>query len=157
MEPLTMIRTPQRTVFTILILMLLSPGVLSACRGNAVSKSGAGNLAMAPMAGMPPDVKSAPTTVKQAYQFAVANPDILKQIPCYCGCGAMGHTSNYSCYVQGVDEKGAITFDSHALGCSICVDITQDTMRYMQQGKQVSEIKALIDQTYSQYGPSNIP
>ena len=112
---------------------------------------------MAPMAGMPADVKSAPTTVKQAYQFAVANPSVMKQIPCYCGCGAAGHTSNYSCYVQNVDEKGAVTFDSHALGCSICVDITQDTMRYMRQGKQVSEIKVLIDQTYAQYGPSNIP
>jgi hypothetical protein len=157
MELLTMIRKPQRTVFATLIVMLLSSGVLSACSGKAASKSGADNLAMAPMAGMPADVKSAPTTVKQAYQFAVANPNVMKQIPCYCGCGAMGHTSNYSCYVQGVDEKGVVTFDNHALGCSICVDITQDTMRYMRQGKQVSEIKALIDQTYSQYGPSNIP
>jgi hypothetical protein len=152
-----MIRKPQRTVFTILILTLLSSGVLSACSGNTVTKSGADNLAMAPMAGMPAEVKSAPTTVKQAYQFAVANPNILRQIPCYCGCGAMGHTSNYACYVQSVDEKGAVTFDNHALGCSICVDITQDTMRYTRQGKSVSEIKALIDQTYSQYGPSNIP
>ena len=42
---------------------------------------------------------------------------------------------------------------THALGCSICVDITQDTMRLLRQGKTVSEIKALIDQTYSQYGP----
>jgi len=152
-----MIRKPQRTVFAILTVMLLSSGVLSACSGKAASKTGADNLAMAPMSGMPADVKSAPTTVKQAYQFAVANPDIMKQIPCYCGCGAAGHTSNYSCYVQGVDEKGAVTFDTHALGCSICVDITQDTMRYMRQGKQVSEIKTLIDQTYAQYGPSNIP
>ena len=151
-----MIRKPQRIVFTSLILLLLSTGVLSACSGNAVSKSSADNLVMAPMAGMPSEVKSAPATVKQAYQFAVANPDILKQIPCYCGCGAMGHTSNYSCYVQGVDEKGAISYDNHALGCSICVDITQDTMRYMRQGKSVSEIKTIIDQTYSQYGPSNI-
>jgi hypothetical protein len=157
MEPMIMIRKPQRTVFTILILLLLSPGVLSACSGNSTSKSGADNLAMAPMAEMPAGVKSAPTTVKQAYQFAVANPNILKLIPCYCGCGAMGHTSNYSCYVKGVDEKGAVTFDNHALGCSICVDITQDTMRYMKQDKSVSEIKALIDQTYSQYGPSYIP
>ena len=152
-----MIRKLQRTGFTILILTLLSAGVLSACSGIAASKAGSDNLAMASMKDMPAEVKSAPTTVKQAYQFAVANPDILKQIPCYCGCGAMGHTSNYSCYVKGVDENNTVTFDNHALGCSICVDITQDTMRYMRQGKPVSEIKTLIDQTYSQYGPSNIP
>jgi len=157
MEPMMTIRKLQRTVFQILILMLLSSGVLSACRGNAASKSSAENLAMAPMAGMPAEVKSAPTTVKQAYQFAVANPDILKQIPCYCGCGAMGHTSNYSCYVQSVDGKGTANFDNHALGCSICVDITQDTMRLFKQGKSVSDIKSIIDQTYAQYGPSNIP
>ena len=152
-----MIRKHQRTVFTILVLLLLSSGLISACSGNVASKSGTDNLTMAPMAGMPSEVKSAPTTVKQAYQFAVANPDILKQIPCYCGCGAMGHTSNYSCYVQSVDEKGAVNYDNHALGCSICVDITQDTMRLMKQGKTVAEIKTIVDQTYSQYGRSNIP
>lgn len=112
---------------------------------------------MAPMSGMPADVKSAPVTVKQAYQFAAANPDVLKKIPCYCGCGREGHTSNYSCYVKSVDAQGAITYDSHALGCSICVDITQDTMRLLRQGKAVVDIKAIIDQTYAQYGPSNIP
>lgn len=109
------------------------------------------------MDGMPGEVQSAPTIVQQAYQFAAANPDVMKQIPCYCGCGAIGHSSNYACYVSGVGDNGAITYDSHALGCSICVDITQDTMRLLKQGKSVSEIKAYIDQTYSQYGPSNIP
>jgi len=152
-----MIRQPQRTVFTILILILLSSSVLTACSGSGASAADNSDLAMAPMAGMPVEVKSAPTTVQQAYQFAVANPDVMKQIPCYCGCGKMGHTSNYSCYVQSVDDKGVVTFDSHALGCSICVDITQDAMRLLRQGKTVAEIKASVDQTYSQYGPSNLP
>ena len=137
--------------------MLLTAGVLTGCSGSAASDTDNNNLAMAPMANMPADVKSAPTTVQQAYQFAVANPDVLKQIPCYCGCGAMGHTSNYSCYVSGVEANGSVTYDTHALGCSICVDITQDTMRLMKQGDTVPEIKAYIDQTYSQYGSSNIP
>ena len=112
---------------------------------------------MASMDGMPAQVQSAPITVQQAYQFAAANPDVMKHIPCYCGCGAMGHSSNYSCYVSGVDANGSITYDTHALGCSICVDITQDTMRLLRQSKSVSEIKAYIDQTYSEYGQSNIP
>ena len=112
---------------------------------------------MASMAGMPAEVKAAPVTVQQAYQFTAANPDVMKHIPCYCGCGAMGHTSNYACYVDEVDANGNVTYDTHALGCSICVDITQDTMRLLKQGKAVPEIKLYIDQTYSQYGPSNIP
>lgn len=152
-----MIHKSQRTLFAVLILILISSGVLSACSGNASSTSSADTLAMAPMAGMPAEVKSAPTTVQQAYQFAAANPKLMKQIPCYCGCGKMGHTSNYSCYLQGVDDQGVITYDTHALGCSICVDITQDSMRLLRQDKTAAEIKASIDQTYSKYGPSNIP
>jgi hypothetical protein len=145
------------TVFAILILTLLFSGLLAACSGNTAAAVNEDGLGMASMEGMPAEVKSAPTTVQQAYQFNVANPDVMKKIPCYCGCGGMGHTSNYSCYVKGVDEQGAIRYDTHALGCSICVDITQDSMRYLKQGKTVPEIKTLIDQTYSQYGPSNIP
>jgi hypothetical protein len=53
--------------------------------------------------------------------------------------------------------NGDVIFDTHALGCSICVDITQDTMRLLKQGEPVIDIKTYIDQTYSQYGPSNIP
>jgi hypothetical protein len=106
---------------------------------------------------MPSEVKSAPTTVQTAYQFAAANPDVMKNIPCYCGCGNIGHTSNYSCYVSGVDDKGKITFDNHALGCSICVDITQDVMRMLRDGKSPQDARAYIDTTYAKYGQSNIP
>ena len=152
-----MIRRTQRSFFATLVLILLFSVGFSACGLNTASTSNTDGLAMASMASMPAEVKSAPTTVQQAYQFAAANPDVMKQIPCYCGCGKMGHTSNYSCYVQGVDSNGTITFDNHALGCSICVDITQDTMRLLKQGKTATEIKASVDQTYSKYGPSNIP
>jgi len=112
---------------------------------------------MAPMSDMPAEVRAAPASVQEAYRFAAANPDIMQQIPCYCGCGAMGHTSNYDCYIVAVDGDGQITFDTHALGCGICVDITQDVMRLLSEGKSVPEIRAYIDQTYSQYGSSNMP
>ena len=112
---------------------------------------------MASMQDMPAEVQSAAVPVQQAYQYAVANPDTLRQIPCYCGCGSMGHTSNYACYVSGTDASGKLNFDNHALGCSICVDITQDVMRLQKQGKGVPEIRAYVDSKYAQYGPSNIP
>ncbi len=96
------------------------------------------------MSDMPAEVKKLPLRFRIAYRFNVANPDIMKQIPCYCGCGDMGHASNYACFVQD-DTDGKITFDSHALGCSICVDITIDTMRMLKEGKSVTEIKQAID------------
>jgi hypothetical protein len=142
-------------ITSLLVVVLIVSVVISACT-KQISSTQEG-LQMASLDEMPAEVKSAPSTVQQAYQFAVANPDVMKQVPCYCGCGAMGHTSNYACYVSDVDVNGNVSFDTHALGCSICVDITQDTMRLLKQGKPVTDIKTYIDQTYSQYGPSNIP
>ena len=133
-------------------------GVLAGCGGPTVPAENdtAHELHMAPLSDMPDDVKSAPVVTQQAYQFAVANPQIMQQIPCYCGCGAMGHTSNYSCYMQRVETSGSVTFDAHALGCSICVDITQDAMRLTRQGLSPKDIRAYVDKTYSRYGPSNM-
>jgi len=145
-----------RFLFSGAILLIIVALSLSGCGGGTTQSSEPG-LKMAPLDSMPADVKGAPVTVQQAYQFAVANPDVMQHIPCYCGCGAMGHASNYACYVAGRNADGTAQFDSHALGCSICVDITQDTMRLLKEGKSVVDIKAYVDKTYAQYGPSNMP
>lgn len=147
-----MISKTRKLLFLSLIAMLLTTAI-SAC--STQNKSS--DLHMMSLDQMPAEVQSAPVTVQTAYQFAAANPDVMKNIPCYCGCGNVGHTSNYSCYVSSVDAKGAITFDNHGLGCSICVDITQDVIRMLREGKSPQEARAYIDATYSKYGPSNIP
>jgi len=151
-----MTHTLTRSLLPFFIIWITFSGLLSACSGK-MTDNDEHNLAMASLDQMPIEMQNAPITVKQAYQFAAANPDVMKGIPCYCGCGSMGHTSNYSCYVSSVDGDGKVNYDNHALGCSICVDITQDTMRLLKQGKSVSDIRATVDQTYAQYGPSNMP
>ncbi|HMB24334.1 MAG: PCYCGC motif-containing (lipo)protein [Chloroflexota bacterium] len=143
----------RRPIFLFLVLVLLATSI-SAC---STFKSDKVHLYMLPLNQMPADVQAAPVTVQQAYQFASVNPDTMKNIPCYCGCGNVGHTSNYSCYVSSADDKGKLTFDNHALGCSICVDITQDVMRLLREGKSPQEARAYVDATYAKYGPSNIP
>jgi hypothetical protein len=135
-----------------LIAVLLATAV-SACSTQNQSI----DLDMMSMDQMPAEVRSAPATVQTAYQFNAANPDVMKNIPCYCGCGGIGHVSNYDCYVSKVDASGKFTFDNHALGCSICVDITQDVMRMLRDGKSPQDARTYIDATYSKYGPSNIP
>ena len=151
-----------RRVLLFCFTLSLAAGLLAGCGTTAPLNSessstvGGHEMPMAPMSMMPDEVKSAPLVTQQAYQFAVANPDVMQHIPCYCGCGSMGHTSNYSCYVESVDAKGNVKFDGHALGCSICVDITQDAIRLSKQGKSPQDIKAYVDKTYSQYGPSNM-
>ena len=142
----------RKLLFLFLTFSLLTTA-LSACSTPSQSNE----LNMMPMDQMPAEVQSAPVTVQAAYQFAAANPDVMKDIPCYCGCGDIGHTSNYDCYISDVDTQGKITFDNHALGCSICVDITQDVMRMLREGKSPQEARVYVDATYSKYGPSNMP
>lgn len=135
----------------LLIAGLLLSGLVTGCRSESTTTT-PHNHAMAAMEGMPASVQQAPVRVQEAYQFAVANPAALANIPCYCGCGPMGHTSNYSCYVSGETDR-ELVFDEHALGCGICVDITQDVMRLQDQGKTADEIFAVVDSTYAQFGP----
>ena len=148
-----------RSVMLLIFILSLAGGLLTGCGTSAAAttSSNVHDLKMAPMSMMPDEVKSAPLVTQQAYQFAVANPDIVQHIPCYSGCGAMGHTSNYACYVESVDAAGKVKFDGHALGCSICVDITQDAMRLSKQGQSPQDIKAYVDKTYSRFGPTNMP
>ena len=137
-------------------LLLIAVSIL-AVTGTACSASPEVDLHMMPLDQMPDEVQAAPVVVQQAYQFSAANPDVMKDIPCYCGCGDIGHESNYACYVSSAGQNGSLAFDNHALGCSICVDITQDVMRLLREGKSPQEARTYIDATYSRYGPSNIP
>jgi hypothetical protein len=146
-----MVSKARKLIFLVIVTALVSTSI-SAC-----STSSKVHLVMTPLNQMPAEVQSAPVAVQEAYQFNAANPSIMKDIPCYCGCGDIGHTSNYDCYVSAVDASGNITFDNHALGCSICVDITQDVMRMLREGKSPQDARAYADATYSKYGPSNIP
>lgn len=66
-----------------------------------------------------PDFVNGPTVPKgtaEAYQFAVDNPNVLKYIPCYCGCGKLeGHDSNLDCFIKS-GSGNDIVFDKHAAG-----------------------------------------
>ena len=144
--------TSKRIMFVWIMAAVLLGGALGGCRPSSPQT----DLMMYPASKLPQGVQDSAQTVSEAYQFAVANPEIMEQIPCYCGCAPMGHTSNYACYVKEVKADGEIVYDDHALGCSICVDITQDVMQMLQEGQTVDEIRPIIDQTYSRYGPSNM-
>ncbi len=144
---------PRHRLVITLLLATLALAALPGCSTAAQASS----LKMLAMDQLPAQVQSAPASVRTAYQFAAANPEMMHKIPCYCGCGSIGHTSNYSCYVSAVKPDGTSSFDSHALGCSLCVDITQDAIRLSKDGKSAAEIRAYVDATYSKYGTSNMP
>lgn len=147
---------PRKPLFLALILVLTAlSGLTTACGQAAVAELVP--LAMAHLHDMPAEVQAAPVAVQDAYRFAAANPDIVDAIPCYCGCGPIGHTSNYDCYWQAAAPDGTLTYDAHALGCKICVDITADAMRLTAEGESPGAIKDYVDTAYGRYGPSNMP
>lgn len=70
-----------------------------------------------PMNGIwPAQYLRAPMDVREAYSWAIGHEATLRFIPCYCGCGADGHTSNYSCYVQTALGGGRVILDPHGFG-----------------------------------------
>jgi hypothetical protein len=124
--------------------------------GTACAASGPDEthgLPMAPMQDLPELVqKAAPRTVL-AFRLASKQETLLRRIPCYCGCVALGHRDNYECYVAGVEADGQVRYDIHAFGCAICVNITHDALRLQAEGKSPGDIRAFIDLTYAESGP----
>lgn len=128
-------------------IILVSAFLLVACGGSNAAYS------LAPESQLPQVLRSTPPRVREAYQFAIANQEELDKYPCYCGCGPIGHTSNLSCYIHDVADDGTITYDMHSVGCGICVDITHDVMRLLNEDWASPDIRLYVDQKYSVFGP----
>lgn len=63
----------------------------------------------------PSYVTDGPAEVKTLYEFQVTHGDLMKWMPCYCGCGqSAGHKSNRDCYIKSVRADGSVVFDSMA-------------------------------------------
>jgi hypothetical protein len=78
---------------------------------------------------------------REAYQAALDVPEILKEMPCYCGCMRnMGHKNNLDCFT-----------DEHAIDCDLCQDIALDARDMYRAGKGLEEIRETIRARYSKY------
>ena len=140
----------------LMLVLLLVTTSLAGCNAGAAGhdegqneKHGENHVAMmAEVSAMPSQVQRAEPMIRDAYRFAATHADELQQIPCYCGCGPMGHGSNYACFWQ---EDGNV--DQHALNCGICVYIAHDVRQGLARGQSLAEIRAQVDADYSRYGP----
>jgi len=102
-----------------------------------------------------PDYAKQNPRVLNAYKVAVAEPQLLKAIPCYCGCREVrtqqfpqGHKSLYNCYR---DDEGAFT--NHGAYCTICINEALESYSMLQEGKTLKEIREAIDSKYQgKYG-----
>jgi hypothetical protein len=141
---------PKRLLL-LLPVLLIGGLLLAACGGGQANPQ----VKLAPVSALPMQMQQAPVAVRTAYQFAATNPDALRNVPCYCGCGAIGHKSNLACYIKEFGSDGKPVFDDHAMGCSICVDIATDVMQMTGEGKSPTDIRQQIVDTYGKFGPAN--
>ena len=94
-----------------------------------------------------PEYASTPELAR-LYTFAYEHPEVMSYMPCTCGCGAMGHNSNWNCYVKSIDANGVVTFDEHAVYCGVCQEITADVIRLWQRGSPLQQIRDYVDANY---------
>jgi hypothetical protein len=88
--------------------------------------------------------------VRATYDFAAQHPEILKYVPCYCGCGSQGHSANESCFVARRDARGnVLEWDTHGFGCTICVDVAREAMQLYSSGADVVSIRSAIEKKWS--------
>jgi Protein of unknown function with PCYCGC motif len=68
-----------------------------------------------PSPGYPPG--GSVDVARAVYKFAAEHPEVLKYVPCYCGCESTGHGHNESCFVKRRDAKGnVLEWDVHGYG-----------------------------------------
>jgi len=100
---------------------------------------------------LPAGAPSAPrplSVVKAAYEFAARHPEVIRYMPCFCGCERGGHQSNESCFIAGRRNK-SVTWDNHGIGCEICLDVATETMQMHNAGASVAQIRQLIEKKYA--------
>ena len=80
---------------------------------------------------------------RAAYQVAKDIPEVLEQLPCFCGCmTSFGHKNNLFCFK-----------DQHGSGCTICQDIALDARKMHDQGMPIAQIQENIKAKYARYQP----
>src|SRR3989442_1599659 len=80
---------------------------------------------------------------RAAYQVAKDIPEVLEQLPCFCGCmSSFGHKNNLFCFK-----------DQHGSGCTLCQDIALDARKMHDQGVPMAQIQQNIKAKYSHLQP----
>jgi hypothetical protein len=76
---------------------------------------------------------------REAYEAAKEIPEILRYMPCFCGCfNEFGHKNNLYCFK-----------DDHGKICNMCQDIALESKRMHGEGMSIQKIGEAIRERYS--------
>jgi hypothetical protein len=102
---------------------------------------------------MRPDfVSGADQQTQAAYAFALARPDVVEWLPCYCGCGAMGHLSNLDCFIKPT-EGAPVVFEEHGSYCGVCVETALMAQDMLAKGATLIQMRAAVDIEFGDLAP----
>ncbi len=176
-------RSRRRMAFTgmlVPLLLALSGGLVAACGGGtpatagpSIDSAGAAGMAMPAAASREPGtdaaavetawaarpdyVRGADARVQEAYRFALERPDVIRWMPCFCGCASMGHTSNLDCFLRARMSVGAVAFEEHAAYCDVCVQTALLAKQRIGEGRSLGAIRAEVDATFGGNGVPGTP
>jgi hypothetical protein len=125
--------------------------------------SGASSLQMvAPdLPPLPPGMERAVRpveVVKAAYEYAARHPEILKYMPCFCGCERMGHRGNDDCFVEKRDANGRVTeWVAHGMVCEVCIDVATKARQMHNGGASLTAIRDAIEREYARPDRGHTP
>lgn len=86
--------------------------------------------------------------MRNVYQVAAQNEELLQYIPCYCGCAeSANHESNLHCFISESSKK-AVVWDDHSTRCGLCLETAAESILMKREGKTVEEIRNYIDEKY---------
>jgi hypothetical protein len=88
-------------------------------------------------AGKLPDYVYTNAMTLSAYRYATEHPEVLEQLPCYCGCGQHGseasegkpHRFLRDCFIN---DRGQ--YDSHASTCDVCIGLAMRAQNNFPSG-----------------------
>lgn len=88
--------------------------------------------------------------VRATYEFAARHPEVMKFVPCFCGCERGGHQDNHDCFVasRGTDNR-VTAWDTHAIGCEVCLDVANQALQMHNSGASVSAIRESVEKKYA--------
>lgn len=96
--------------------------------------------------------------MRATFEFAARHPEVMKYVPCFCGCARGGHKDNHDCFVSGRDAAGKVTsWEPHALECELCVDIAHQTLQMHNSGASLASIRDTIDKKHAAGKQSSTP
>jgi hypothetical protein len=90
-----------------------------------------------------------PEVIRTAYRFAAEHPEVLRYMPCFCGCNEMGHRSSEDCFVKSRSKNGTVTeWNEHGIACAMCIAVAERAKTMCDAGASLTDVRADIEKRY---------